>query len=66
MTRVAGIASWSAAAGPLLIDVTGALITADTWSTCMGDQTTEPCLRTMDQPGHLAPLQLLWLAALGL
>ncbi|MCI1018254.1 hypothetical protein HWD99_06440 [Microbacterium sp. C5A9] len=66
MTRVAGIASWSAAGGMLLIGATGALVTADAWSSCGGDQTTEACLRAMDQPGHLVTLQLLWLGALGL
>lgn len=66
MTRAVRVAAWTAAAGLLVVGVAGAMATYATWSVCEGDQTTELCLQTMDQPGHLVALQLLWLAALGL
>lgn len=63
MTR---IAAWTAAIGLLLAGAAGFLATYATWSVCTEDQTTESCLRTMDQPGHLVSLQVLWIGALAL
>nr|WP_201469866.1 hypothetical protein [Microbacterium hydrocarbonoxydans] len=66
MTRMSSVAAWTAAIGLLLAGVMGFFTTHATWSVCSGDQTTERCLRTMDQPGHLASLQVLWIGALAL
>lgn len=63
MTR---IAAWTASIGLLLVGTLGFFTTRATWSVCAGDQTTEPCLRTMDHPGHLVSLQVLWILALAL
>lgn len=35
------------------------------WAPCAQDQTTEICLRTMDAPPHIGPLQIIWLLSLG-
>ncbi|MDO8382761.1 MAG: hypothetical protein Q7T17_07275 [Microbacterium sp.] len=60
------VAAWSAALGLLVIGAVGVAVTYAAWTACAGDQTTELCLRAMDQPSHLGALQLLWLLAVGL
>lgn len=66
MTRTMRVVAWSAAAGLVVVGAAGAVATHATWAVCAPDQTTELCLQTMDQPGHLVALQVLWLIALGL
>ena len=60
------VVAWSAALGLLVIGAVGVAVTYGAWTACAGDQTTELCLRAMDQPSHLGALQLLWLLAVGL
>ena len=54
------------AVGLLTAGALGITATRAAWSPCAADQTLEPCLRAMDQPGHLATLQMLWLLCLAL
>lgn len=66
MTVTTRVAAWTAAAGLMVAGIAGAMATYATWTLCAGDQSAELCLQTMDRPGHLVALQVLWLVALGL
>lgn len=64
--KTRAVVAWSAALGLLALGAIGVAVTYGAWTPCAGDQTTELCLRAMDQPSHLGALQLLWLLAVGL
>lgn len=66
MTGVRKLIVVACAVGLLAAGALGFAVTRAAWEPCAGDQLLEPCLRAMDQPGHLAALQVLWLLCVGL
>lgn len=66
MTGVRQLIVAACAVGLLTAGVLGSAVTRTAWEPCAGDPLAEPCLRAMDQPGHLAALQMLWLLCVGL
>jgi len=52
--------------GLIGLGILGIALTWAAWQPCAVDQTTEDCYATMGGPGHLVPLQIIWLISIGL
>lgn len=66
MTGVRNLIVAACAVSLFTAGVLGFAVTRTVWEPCADDPLVGRCLRAMDQPGHLAALQMLWLLCVGL